>query len=182
LAYGLNALENEAMQLSSFALACLNQFLECLVEQGQGLGFGTIGDLIAVTQHTWPFQDVDNRQRRTAAGKVKNFAACVIEPNHQILVNTQGAAVIFFHFQTKLAVDLAASDGFTQHVAYGGLQRPQGIRQAQAGFEVAMIDRADLPHQDGTANSSLPSSEGGHAQYHKRTPWEPPDNRVSQRL
>src|SRR5690606_11861023 len=149
-----------------------DQFLECLVEQRQGLGFGAIGDKVAIPEHPRPLQDVDDRQRLATTGEVKNFATGVVEPDHQLLVNPQGGVVAVLYFRAQLTVDLAAGDSFPQHVAYGWLQRSHGIRQAQAGFKIAMIDRADFPHQDSSAETGLPSSEGGHAQYHKRTPWE----------
>ena len=68
------------------------------------------------------------------------------------------------------ALDLAPGQLLAQALTQGTFQFPEGFGQAQAGFQITVVDRADFPDQGTLVRGLLAASKGGHAVHHRATP------------
>ncbi|MCY1431387.1 hypothetical protein D9M71_473540 [compost metagenome] len=163
--HGIQTLVEQAGQVGTFAAAAFLQLVQGLGEDFQGgavegLRVGGIGH-----QHAGPgedFQGVERGrlldQRGDALGGLDQLAGAVA-------VYLQGLAGVFFG-QAQGAFHLAARQALAQGLAHRAFEVAEGFRQAQVGFEVAVVHRAQFPAQGAVGAGPFDAGEGGHAVHH----------------
>ncbi|MNR10392.1 hypothetical protein D3C85_1266400 [compost metagenome] len=116
-------------------------------------------------QHARPgehFQGIERGrlldQRGDALGRLDQLVGAVA-------IYLQGLAGVFLG-QAQGAFHLAAGQALAQGVAHRAFEVAEGFRQAQMGFEVAMVDRAQFPAEGAIGAGPFDAGEGGHAVHH----------------
>ncbi len=161
----VEALIEQLGQLGPFALATVFQLVQGLGEQRQGalvqcLRIGGIGHQYAgPAEH---FQWVERRGLFDQAGDVFGGGD---QLRGALKVDLQGLAGIVIA-KAQGAFDLAARQAVAQRFAHRAFEVAEAFRQAQMRFQVAMVDRAQLPAQGAVGTGLLGAGEGCHAVDH----------------
>ncbi len=163
---GIQALVDQPGQFFAFTLAAVPEFGQRLVKQRQGgivecLRIGRIAD-----QHARPAQYFQWVERRGLLDQRRHGLGCGDQLTGALAVDLHGAAAAVFG-EAQRAFHLAARKPLAQGVAHRAFEIAKGFRQAQVGFEVTMVDRADFPAEGAVVTGLFGAGEGGHAVDHR---------------
>ncbi|MNC28452.1 hypothetical protein D3C75_766570 [compost metagenome] len=165
---GAQALVDQPRQLRAFALAAGLQLLEALIEQCQRFGVQGLRVGGVAYQYAGPGKDLQRVQRCRILDQAGDGLGGGDQLRGALLIDLQRLAGVFFgeaQGAFKLAPRYTLAQGFTN----SALEVAKGLRQAQVGFQVAAVDRAQFPAQGALDAGFFDAGEGGHAVHHGGT-------------
>ncbi|MNI56646.1 hypothetical protein D3C73_1116610 [compost metagenome] len=165
---GRQAIVDQPCQLRAFALAASLEFFQAFVEQRQCFGVQGLRVGRITHQHAGPGQDFE----RIQCGRILDQAGDRLGGGNQlcgaVLIHLQRFAGVFFG-EAQGAFELAPRYALAQGFTDGAFEVAKGVRQAQVGFQVAAVDRAQFPAQGALDAGFFDAGEGGHAVHHGGT-------------
>ncbi|MCY1175819.1 hypothetical protein D9M73_160740 [compost metagenome] len=162
------ALVDDLRQFGAFAGAAGLQFIQRLVECGQclrieGLRIGGIGH-----QHARPGQHGERVERCGLLDQGGHALGGSDQLCGAFTVDLQRLAGVVLD-ETQGALHLAARQALAQRFAHAAFEIAEGFRQTQVRFQIAVIDRAQLPAQGAIGTGPFHAGECGHAVHHGAT-------------
>ena len=152
----------ELRQPLSLAGAHFLQLGEHPLEQRDRLGADFLHVRCRLCDHSRPAQHVERVCGREAVAQLGDTAARFMKASHQVFVQQQAAAGLVLEMQPQRAIDLAARQPLAQQLACRCLDMTQRVGKAQLGFQIAMVDRTNLPGKRTPGQSRFAAGKRGH--------------------
>ena len=171
--YALQTGAQKRLDRLTFTLAGGDQLVQRLVQQLQGLLLHRAGVGLGITHHPGPAQQIDDPRRGRLCGTLLDQPAGVQHRFQPVLVQLQRRGQLGRPAATQHALQLAAPEACVDPLTHQRLHRPQLVREAHEGLQVAVIHRSQFPGQLGLCRLDTDTGESGHAADHLKSPSLP---------